>query len=284
MPEPNQHIALICNPTAQNSKALHMAAAIAGLLKGQNIAYSLFTTYWPQMWNGITQAWIIGGDGTVNHFINQNPYLKLPMAVFAGGTANDLHFQLYGSIGLEEQVMRVLQAEPQFVDVGQCKGRLFLNGVGIGFDGAIVRQLLGKKKRPGKASYLLTILNHIFRYKETFAELKWKEGQLAQDCFMISVANGRRFGGGFTVAPKAVVQDGLLDLMVVGAIAAHRRIRYLPLIERGEHLALPFVQYHQTGCVVIQSAMELPAHRDGEYFSAKRFEIRCLPHHFSFLL
>ncbi len=279
-----KHIALICNPTEEAVKALPIADHIASLLQQQGVLFQLFTTYWPQVWEGFTEAWIVGGDGTVNYFINQYPQLQLPLAVFGGGTANDLHYLLYGDISVEAQVAKVLTAQPQRIDGGICNGKLFLNGIGIGFDGAIVRDLQGKKKRPGKASYLLSVLKHIFRYQETGATLQWPGGTLAQPCFMISVANGRRYGGGFNVTPKANVQDGLLDVMVVGKIAPASRIKYLPVIERGEHVALPFVRYEHTESIVIQSEKPLPAHRDGEYFFTARFEIKCLPGHFSLLL
>jgi len=280
----NRHIALVCNPATPSARTLTLADEIAVLLKQRHISHQIFTAYWPQVWEGFTEVWLVGGDGTVNYFINQYSQLQLPMALFGGGTANDLHHLLYGEMKTAEQVNKVLEAQPTFIDGGICNGQLFLNGVGIGFDGAIVKDLQGKRKRPGKASYLLSVLKHIFSYQETALELQWTDGQLAQPCFMVSVANGRRFGGGFNVTPKAEVQDGLLDVMVVGKIAPARRIQYLPVIEKGEHVDLPFVQYHHTDSIVIQSPKLLPAHRDGEFFTADRFEIKCLPNHFPLLL
>lgn len=279
-----KHIALICNPTADNKKALQVADAIVPLLNQKNISHSLFTQYWPQVWEGFTEAWIIGGDGTVNYFINQYPFFHLPLAVFAGGTGNDLHHMLYNDMELAKQVTTVLQATPQLIDAGLCNEKLFLNGVGIGFDGAIVQHLLGKKKRPGKASYLLSVLKHIFQYRETNATCTLRDQTTTQETFMISIANGKRYGGGFVVTPKASVQDGLLDVMMVSKINAATRLRYLPYIERGEHVHLPFVQYHHAAKVIIETATPVHAHMDGEYFMASRFEVHCLPHQFSFLL
>jgi diacylglycerol kinase family enzyme len=177
-----------------------------------------------------------------------------------------------------------LQAQPQAIDGGKCNGRLFLNGVGIGFDGAIVKDLEGKKKVAGKATYLLSILKNIFTYKEKYCQLALDNETLAQDCFMISVANGSRYGGSFQVAPKASVKDALLDVMVVGRIAAASRIRYLPVIEKGEHIHLSFIQYRHSTHITIQSEKPLPAHIDGEFICTSFFQIECLPKRFSFLL
>ena len=157
----NKHIALVCNPSGGNEKALRITDSLAVLLAGMDIRQSVFTSYWPTVWNGFTEVWIIGGDGTVNWFINQYPDIQLPLSVFAGGTGNDLHWMLYGDLTLERQAELVLEGRPRNIDAGVCNGKLFINGVGIGFDGAIVKDLLGKKKLAGKASYLLSILKHI---------------------------------------------------------------------------------------------------------------------------
>jgi diacylglycerol kinase family enzyme len=100
---------------------------------------------------------------------------------------------------------------------------------------------------------------------------------------MISVANAKRYGGGFLVAPRSSVDDGLLDLSIVGKISPLKRIRYLPVIEKGEHLELPFISYQQTPVVKITSPQNLHAHLDGEYMFAREFDISLLPGRFSFL-
>lgn len=100
---------------------------------------------------------------------------------------------------------------------------------------------------------------------------------------MISVANGRRYGGGFNVNPEGLIDDALLDVNIIGHISPLLRFRYLPMIEKGTHLALPVVTYLKTGSVIIKAAGIVPAHVDGEYFVASEFVIECLPAKFSFL-
>lgn len=282
MNEDQKNIALLCNPTIE--KAVRITDEIAILLRNKNIRFSIFTRYWPTVWDAFTEAWIIGGDGTINFFINTYPEFGLPIALFAGGTGNDLHWTLYGETTVAAQVETFLKAHTMPVDAGICNGKLFINGVGIGFDGVIVKSMSGKKKRAGKASYLLSILKHIFLYKEKNCAITYNDETFTEDCFMISIANGKRYGGGFQVAPNASVTDGLLDAMIVGRIDAPKRLRYLPVIEKGEHVNLPFVKYSQTKTVFIKSDIALPAHMDGEYFSADTFEIQCLESRFLFLL
>ena len=158
-----------------------------------------------------------------------------------------------------------------------------MNGVGIGFDGAIVKDLLGKKKLAGKASYLVSVLKNMLGYSEKSCVIQTPGGIIEQDCFMISVANAKRYGGGFMVAPRASVNDGVLDLSIVGKISPLKRIRYLPVIEKGKHLELPFIRYDQVPFVKVNASQQLHAHLDGEYLSASEFDIRLLPGRFSFL-
>jgi diacylglycerol kinase (ATP) len=280
---PEKHIALVCNPTRENEKALRITSSIEILLSGIDIDHKVFTSTWPQSFDGFTEVWIIGGDGTINWFINQYPSIQLPLALFAGGTGNDFHWMLYGNKTTEQQVDRVLQSTPQLVDAGSCNEKLFLNGVGIGFDGAIVHDLLGKKKLAGKASYLLSILKHIIGYHEKPCVLELANEIIKEDCFMISVANAARYGGGFHVAPNAILTDSLLDINIIGKISPVKRIKYLPVIEKGEHLGLDFVKYRQTEKIIIRSSTKLHAHIDGEFFQTDYFDIAILPKRFSFL-
>jgi YegS/Rv2252/BmrU family lipid kinase len=283
MPVGKKHIAIVCNPLAGNGKALQVANKIVLLIKNKEISFSLFTAEWPEVWNGITQVWIVGGDGTLNYFINQYPDLKIPLSIFKGGTGNDFHELLYGAINPEEQIEKLLKGSAHFVDAGICNKKLFLNGIGIGFDGAIVKDLISKKKSNGKSAYLISILKNILGYKEKKCSITFDGRTISQDCFMINIANGKAYGGGFKVAPKANIEDGLLDLNIVGEIASFKRFYYIPVIEKGKHLDLPFIQYHHTKKVEINFVEALPAHMDGEFFNSNHFIIECLPKRFSFL-
>lgn len=279
-----KNIALVCNPTPENAKALQVAFELTRILNGKSVDYTLFDADWPTVWSTFSEAWVVGGDGTLNHFINSYPDFSLPMTLFKGGSGNDFHSMLYTDVSIPEQAEKVLRGETVTVDAGSCNGKLFLNGVGVGFDGAIVRDLLGKKKMAGKASYLLSILKQIAFYQEQAYVIQSETQQVSGDCLMVSVANGRRYGGAFQVAPKASLNDGLLDLNIVGKIPALKRIKYLPIIERGDHLQLPFVRYEQTASVTISARNAVYAHLDGEFLEGSVFEIMCLPGRFQFLV
>ncbi len=276
-----KNIALLINPLHQ--KALAVGSEITLLLQAKNIEHTAFTTSWPTEWTDFTEAWIAGGDGTLNYFINQYPQFHLPMAIFRGGTGNDFQWLLYGNISVAEQVDKVLHAMPKRVDAGYCNNHLFVNGVGIGFDGKVVQDLLGEKKWSGRLSYYKVVLQNIFFFKEFLCTVSNETFNRGKKCLMLSIANGRRYGGGFNVNPAGLINDALLDVIIIGHIPPVMRFRYLPLIEKGTHVNLPMVTFLKTGAVHIKTSGIVPAHVDGEYFDASEFVIECLPAKFSFL-
>ena len=94
---------------------------------------------------------------------------------------------------------------------------------------------------------------------------------------LISVMNGHRAGGGFHIAHSSAIDDGLLDVVIVDKLNPLLRLRWLPVIEKGKHLELPFIKHFRTKRLIITSEELMETHLDGEYYSAKRLEIELLP-------
>ena len=277
-----KHIAIVCNPLAGVGKASMLAERIATVLKEKKIAFNFFKETWPADFSAYTEVWIVGGDGTLNYFINNYPAIKLPLMIFKGGTGNDVHWLLHGKKTLEEQLHTAFTAEPVLIDAGRCNDRLFLNGVGVGFEGEIVKSLTGKNKLPGKTSFMMTILKKIFTYHSKSYNITSGSLHITQKQLMVSITNGRRAGGGFQIAPDAEINDGWLDMIVVDPLTPLQRLRYLPVIEKGKHLQLPFVHPHKIKNVVINSEETIQSHLDGEYYSSQKMEIEILPAKFLF--
>lgn len=284
-----KNIAVVCNPLAGVGKAIRLSDQICIELSQRKIAYHLFKEEWPQNFNGFTDVFIVGGDGTLNYFINQYPNIKLPLVIFNGGTGNDVHWLLYGKKNFEEQMELALTGLPKPIDAGRCNERFFINGVGIGFEGAVAKSLAGKKKRPGKTSFLIAVLKKIFfyrskKYKVSSDDMPYLAGMAypEQRQLMISVTNGRRAGGGFLIAPVAAADDGLLDVVMIKAITPLLRLRWLPVIEKGKHFHLSFVHHFQTRKIIMESDQSIQSHLDGEAYTSNKIEIEILPSKFLF--
>ena len=276
-PAEEKNIAILCNALAGAGSAVPMAKKIADALLVADIHYTIFNETWPKQFDGFSDIFIVGGDGTLNYFINHYPVIHLPLVLFKGGTGNDFHWLLYSDQTLEEQLQIALNAKPKPIDIGKCNERYFINGLGIGFEGAVVKDLSGKKKRPGKASFFISILKNIFTCRSKYYTIESAERSLHGKMFLVDISNGRRAGGGFHIAPEAKADDGLLDVVIADALHPIQRLFYLPVIEKGKHLHLPFIHHYHTKRITITCAELVPYHMDGEYGEAKDFDIEILP-------
>ena len=273
-----KNISIVCNHLAGGGRAVTLGKRIAGELQSRNIKHSLDIGDWPENFDSYTDVWIIGGDGTLNYFFNKYPGIRLPLVVFNGGTGNDVHSLLYKNKSFEEQLEIGLTASPKFIDAGRCNEKYFMNGVGIGFEGSVAKSLTGKKKtKTGKAAFMSTILRKVFFYRSKKYKTISDEYKAESQSLLISVMNGNRAGGGFHIAPSSAIDDALLDVVMVEKLHPFRRLRWLPVIEKGKHLELPFIKHYRTKKLVITSEQPMDTHLDGEYYSAKRLEIEVLP-------
>lgn len=278
----HRNIAIVCNLLAGSGRASGIARNIQLILETKNVLHSLFIDKWPVSFYSYSDIWIIGGDGTLNYFINKYPDTTLPLVIFNGGTGNDFHWLLYGSKTIEEQVEIAMYAEPRPIDAGRCNERYFINGVGIGFEGEVAKALTGKKKLSGKTSFLLTILKKIFSYRSKHYEVKTESKNLEGKKLLIDISNGRRAGGGFHIAPVAEANDGLLDVVIANALTPLQRLRYLPVIEKGKHLALPFINHFTSRNIKVTSGAIIQYHLDGEYFEATQLDVEIMSKKFLF--
>jgi YegS/Rv2252/BmrU family lipid kinase len=285
MNNPQQVIALLSNPASGNGKALRIQEWLCHNLNQRSLSYTLYTPPWPSSLEKFSAVWLVGGDGTIFHFINQYPNLQLPVALFGGGNGNDFAWQLLGEISLEESLERALAGKSIMVDAGYCNGNYFLNGIGIGFDGSVVKSMDRKRTiLRGHAAYLYTVIKQIFFYREQEIDVFFADGLHQHASYlMIAAANGSRYGGGFLVAPQARIDDRLLDFIFIKKISVLKRLLNLHKIEQGKHLDLPFVYSIQGGKIVIRSNHLLDAHLDGEYLADTSFDIEVRPAKFKFI-
>ena len=276
------HIAILINPKAGKGKSLRIMLQLQELLRQRSISFQNFTVEWPSNFDGFTDVWIIGGDGTLNYFINHYPNIQLPLALFKGGTGNDFAWKLYGDCSVQQQLEIILSSTPQPVDAAKCNDYLFVNGVGIGFDGAVLKQMKAIRIIGGHLGYYLVVLKTILSFKESSFEIRRNNLYVSEKLLLVMVNNSSRTGGGFHVSPKASVNDGLIDLVFAKPLSVLQRFFYLPKIEKGNHLELPFVQHHTGEQFSINCDRELPAQLDGELIVARAFDFSVLKRHFLF--
>lgn len=269
----HRQIAIVCHAQAGKGKALRVCRQLQQELKDRSISHTVFVDEWPSQFVNYTDVFIVGGDGTLNYFINRFPNISIPLSIFKGGSGNDFAWKLYGNKTFDEQLETALNAAAKPVDAGICNGHYFLNGAGIGFDGEVVQAMGRKRLVTGHLAYLWTVVKKIAFYREKPLKLHYGDTNREDRFFLLSIANGSRYGGGFMVAPQARVDDGWLDLVEIRCIHRLRRLFYLPKVEKGRHLDLSFVSSGKIKKIKIESSKKVAAHLDGEFMWSDVFEI-----------
>ena len=277
-----RQVAIISNHLSGNGRGLSAATEIASLLQVKNITYQIFQDNWPEDWGVFTDLWIVGGDGTLNYFVNKYPNEKRALMIFPGGTGNDFCWALYQGKKISEMVTIGLSETAKSIDAGICNGKLFMNGLGVGFDGAVAHALQGIQKT-SVAVYWKTILKLVLRFKESFFKISSENYNAQQKALMINLMNGERAGGSFFVTPGAAFDDGLLQVNLVRPVAPWKRFFFLPKIEKGKHTKLSVVEYFTCFSMCIESDQPFHAHVDGEYMYTSKVEVKTLPLHFNFI-
>lgn len=275
-------IAILVNPAAGKGKSIRLSVWLEKQLISKHIPCTIFKSQWPGSFEEFSDIWIIGGDGTINYFINHYPDCDLPLVLFKGGTGNDFAWKLYGDISDAEQLELVLTASPKYIDAGNCNGILFMNCLGAGFDGEVLKSMNAIRYIGGHFGYLLAVIKKIFFFREhqfsiTTADEKWNEKFL-----LVIITNSSRAGGGFMVAPHAEITDGKLNMLLCKKLSVWQRLKYLPVIEKGRHLQLPFIIHRLGKLFSIQCDEEIAVQMDGELLFAKELTVEVLTQKFLF--
>ena len=277
-----QTILLLINPLGSKKRIDKITNQISKTLLQKEIAFLSFTKSWPSEINIYKEVWIIGGDGTLNYFLNFYKNIEIPIVIFKGGTGNDFSAKLYGDITVSEQINKVLNTEIKGVDAAECNGRKFINGVGIGFDGEVLRSIKAIRLLGGHLGYLWVVIRKIFSFKEKFYQIQYKDTKLSEKFLLVMITNSTTTGGGFIVSPEAKIDDGKLNMVLCKPLSILKRLKNLPVIEKGKHLDKKFILHIEISEIKIVCEKETLAQIDGELFSAEIFDIIILPKKYLF--
>ena len=204
-----------------------------------------------------------GGDGTFFEVIN-GAAGKVPIGILPCGSGNDFIKNILPADNLLD-LSAQLQGKPVPLDLIRCNGRYISNFCNIGFDADIAYNMTRFKSWPlvsGKSAYLLSavycFLYHLQGYTMT---IQLDDQPPIDGTFLFALlANGQTYGGSFRGAPRASVQDGLMDVCLCRKIPRLTLLRFLRPFQKGTYLqkksCAAFIQY-QT-CKRVQITLQAP--------------------------
>lgn len=289
----------IVNPGAGLN--LQRFAGISAYLKKRGVAYAAAATTGPgdarelarlACGKGFRAIVCVGGDGTMNEVVNGlatadgeiDPDVVL--GVIPVGTARDFARSVGLPLRREAALDRLLTGQESRVDVGRIRfadGRFhfFVNVLGAGFDAEVAERAQDVR------GAISSIPAHVFGFASALADYQNKKISIAFDghtgkalnflCSMVVVANGPSYAGMMRFAPTAIVDDGLLDVVVVGDVTNIEILLNLPRVVAGTHLNHAKVAAYRVPALNLESDDGALVQADGDVVGQLPGRVDVLP-------
>lgn len=249
--------------------------------------------------NNYTHVIAVGGDGTLNEVINgilESGSEILPLiGVLSYGTANDFTktVKLAGSLQeikslIEKKSERIIDAgKVSYTDrEGKQAERFFINIGDIGIGGYIVENINNSSKFLGAdLTFFTETVKAMFTYKRTRVRCECDGFSWEGKTLSMVMANAKYFGSGLCIAPEASLQDGLLNLVILGDVTIADYLKNINRIKRGEKINHPEVHYNTCREIyIIPLEGKCPIDLDGEFIGYAPARFRIVPAKIRFLM
>lgn len=273
-----QRIIYIINPVSGTRTRRNLQEYIQEKTKEKGIAFHVF----PSVASGdysflhsiiieenITDVVIAGGDGTVSQVVNSLINERVNFGIIPCGSGNGLAL----AANIPRQPEKAL--EVIFTDEASAIDGFYINDhfacmlCGVGFDAKVAHQFAEQPKR-GLKTYASLVSKNFFSISPYEFEVESNGMKFSTEAFFISIANSNQFGNNFTIAPRALLSDGLLDIVIVKKAAKPvllfnlvKQIFAGKLKQVESSLDEPII-YFQTESIVIKNISNAPMHIDGD--------------------
>jgi diacylglycerol kinase (ATP) len=295
--------AVVVNPASANGRTGKRWPEIASSLQNEGYHIDYTFTVAPGHASTITSRYLeeghdlvisVGGDGTanevVNGFFSSGKIIRDSAAVafLSTGTGRDLGRTIGSPKDIGDAVRHIDKSPLRPVDVGrvsymsnrdQPDVRYFINVAGLGLDGDTVARVNRTSKAfGGFISFLWgTVVSLVLYQNQTMAITV--DGDLICDepVTVVVIGNGCYFGGGMQIAPNAVIDDGLFDIIILRNLSKLELLANLPKVYGGTHLSHPRITSLRGKKVSVSSTGTALLDLDGEQPGRAPAEIELLP-------
>ena len=294
---------VVVNPVSGGGKGLGDFPKISHLLRENGIQHDpAFTEHRyhateltvEAVNRGYRKIIVVGGDGTLNEVVNglfiqkQCEPKDILLAVIAVGTGNDWVRTTCIPRNYSAAVRAIKEGYSFLQDVGKVtyteskveQTRYMANVAGLGFDAYVIQIFnhLKLKGYKGKWLYLYSLIRGFFSAKPAGATIE-VDSEVIYNKLLFSLAVGicRYNGGGIQQLPRAVANDGLLDLTIIRPVHWWHVVFRARRLFNGEIYSIGHVQYAQGKVIKITSAPNMPLETDGELQGVTPVTISVVP-------
>ena len=282
----SREIALLTNPTSGKGKGgrardavltrLRDAGMVVRNLEGRDADEALDLAR-QCVADGVEALVVCGGDGMVHLGTQAVATTGIPLGIIPAGTGNDVarYFDLPRKDPLAA-ADRVIAFEPRTIDLARSGSKYFVAVLSAGFD-AIVNERANRMTWPrGQMRYNLATLAELRVFQPLPYTLELDGETRRLDAMLVAVGNGPSFGGGLRITEGAVLDDGLLDVVIIKPMSKLGLIRTYPKLFKGTHVTHPQYEHHLARSVTV-AAPGIVSYADGERFGELPLTIECAP-------
>lgn len=218
-----KNIAFIVNPISGTKAKNRVTKLIRELLDPQLFSPTVVVTEYAGHATQLAQQFAlegyyaviaVGGDGTVNEVANGLVGTNTALGIVPNGSGNGFARHLDISTRMNRAIEMLNSSEVISVDYGMVNDKKFFSTCGVGFDALVAVQFNEGKSR-GLKTYVQNTLQSLFNYKPETYHILGEDLDVTTEAFLITFANAGQWGYDAYIAPKASVQDGLMDIAIV---------------------------------------------------------------------
>lgn len=239
-----------------------------------------------------TDIIIAGGDGTINQAVNSLRKLDMPFGIIPCGSGNGLAFSALLPKDPAKALDIIFKGKSQPTDAFMINDQFACMLCGLGFDAQVAHDFANSPKR-GLMTYVQKTVSNFFTAKAYPFVLELNGREIRTDAFFISIANSNQFGNHFTIAPKASLHDGLLDIVVMTRqnkmsvllnaclqVGGYNKLQETDVLDEKAS-----VLYFQASSLKIGNPGSAPLHIDGDPAeSKKQLTIELIPNCFRLIV
>lgn len=212
--------------------------------------------------------YVVGGDGTITRTLAGIVGTKNKLGVIPSGSGNDTY-----------RTIKMLPKGETKIDLAKINDTYFINVACTGVDAEVANNLdkLKETKIPTSQLYNASIVYTFVKFKHKRMKLHTSIKDIDSKYTILSICNGAYYGGGFNIAPKAELTDGLLDIYYAEKMSKIKMIPLLLKMKRGKHEGKRKIHKFRTNHVEIDFEEEITFNVDGEKVTNNHFTIDILP-------
>jgi diacylglycerol kinase (ATP) len=288
---------LIYNPTSGKEAMRNVLADVLDILEQggletschmtKNIAGDATRAAADAAKEGFDYVIAAGGDGTVSEVVNglASASRRPVLGIIPAGTSNDLARSLNIPRDIKAACRQIVKFQTVPLDLGEADGKYFVNIAGCGRLTEITYEVPSKLKTMlGQLAYYVKGLEKLPMLRPIHIEVEARDFAYSGKVMLCLIANSNTVGGFEKLAPKARLDDGLLDVIIIKQVSLPHLIRLATAALRGEHIASDRVIYLQTDCLRVHSGDHVDLNFDGEYGGPLPRTFKACKHHLQVLI